>query len=200
MIFPTNITREHLIKAIERILRDGIPSLGDSRFYDVIYEEKKYPPKLIVSYANQFANGIELDRNSFNGGKDTPCFKLLEKEGFQIIEKTKFPKIKLYDLHGASALSNYETLLSPDKADFYWDNKQFKKYNNGDIVFWINRVSKKALYTIIDNISIIPEYRDGRTYIKNDNYEVSASAQSKEQFETFIKLKVVEIRNIDLDW
>jgi hypothetical protein len=43
----------------------------------------------VVSWANEFANGEELDRMSFYGGKNTGCFKLLEREGFQIIDKEK---------------------------------------------------------------------------------------------------------------
>ncbi len=89
MAIPQNITKEHLLQAIRKIDIEGIPSDGDSQYYDVIYDGKGYPPKLIVSYANLFANGNELPRNTFEGGIGTPCFKLLEESGFQITEKNK---------------------------------------------------------------------------------------------------------------
>lgn len=53
MSIPKNIAKDHLLKAISKIDIEGIPSDGDSRYYDVLYEGKKYPPKLIVSYANR---------------------------------------------------------------------------------------------------------------------------------------------------
>lgn len=84
MEIPTNITREHLLKAIEKIDREGIPSDADSQYYDVVFNGKRYPPKVIVSYANLFANGQPLDRTTFRGGQGTPGFKLLEQHGFTI--------------------------------------------------------------------------------------------------------------------
>ena len=88
MSIPQNITKEHLLKAISKIDNEGIPNGGDSQYYDVVYNGKKYPPKIIVSYANIFANGKLLDRTSFNGGIGTEAFKLLEQEGFTIVTKT----------------------------------------------------------------------------------------------------------------
>ncbi|MBL7837650.1 MAG: hypothetical protein JNM67_09045, partial [Bacteroidetes bacterium] len=72
--------------AINKIDIEGVPSDAQSKYYDVIFNEKKYPPKLIVSFANIYANGEELNRNNFSGGEGTPCFNLLSKNGF-IIEK-----------------------------------------------------------------------------------------------------------------
>lgn len=87
MALPKNLTKEHLLKAIEKIDKEGFPADSDSQYYDVIYKEKRYPPKVVVSYANLFANGELLDRDSFDGGLNTPCFKLLEDNGFTIITK-----------------------------------------------------------------------------------------------------------------
>lgn len=94
MAIPKNITKEHLLKAISKIDSEGIPKDGASQYYDVIYNGKKYPPKVIVSYANIFANGEELDRNSFSGGIETQCFKLLEKNHFKIQKKTESNTMK----------------------------------------------------------------------------------------------------------
>ena len=96
MSVPTNITKEHLLKAVNKIDQEGIPAGGDSRYYDVLFNGSRYPPKLVVSYANIFANGEELDRSSFRGGKDTECFKLLEEKGFEI--QPKVEKENFYEL------------------------------------------------------------------------------------------------------
>lgn len=87
MAIPNNITKDHLLKAISKIDQEGIPKDGDSKYYDVLFGDKRYPPKLIVSYANLFANKEMLDRNTFPGGIGTPCFNLLEENGFKIIRK-----------------------------------------------------------------------------------------------------------------
>lgn len=87
MIIPENIAKEHILSAIKKIDTEGVPSYARSSTYDLFYDGKTYPPKLVLSWANIFANGIELDRNSFEGGRNTDCFRLLEKEGFEIIEK-----------------------------------------------------------------------------------------------------------------
>jgi len=84
MPLPKNITKDHLIEAIEKIDNEGIPPNGRSSTYDVIYKGKRYPPKLVVSYANLFANGKELDRKTFEGGADKECFKVLKNNGFAI--------------------------------------------------------------------------------------------------------------------
>jgi hypothetical protein len=101
---PTNILKEHLLKAIEKIEKEGIPNNGDSSYYDVAHNGKYYPPKLIVSIANLFANGIELNRSSFDGGHNTPCFKLLKNNGFEIVTKemdelTSVEELKKYVSH-----------------------------------------------------------------------------------------------------
>jgi 5-methylcytosine-specific restriction enzyme B len=96
MSIPNNIKREHLLEAIRKIDVEGIPKDGNSQYYDVLFNGKRYPPKLIVSYSNYFANGIELDRNSFSGGQDTPCFNLLNDYGFQIIRKGEAQDEEVY--------------------------------------------------------------------------------------------------------
>lgn len=83
------INKDHILSAIQEINEQGIRSGRHSSTYDLIYEGKLYPPKLVISIANRFATGEELDPNSFAGGIGTDAFKILEKEGFQIIPKVQ---------------------------------------------------------------------------------------------------------------
>lgn len=92
MKLPQNITKRHLTQAAEKIIKEGIPENGHSSTYDVYFKGQFLPPKLIVAYANIFANGDELDRNLFEGGIGTDCFKLLEANGFTIMEKNGYSK------------------------------------------------------------------------------------------------------------
>ncbi len=84
---PENIRPEHIVQAIHKIEKEGIPPQAHSSTYDVLYEGKRFPPKLVLSYANIFANGVALNRNEFEGGIGTPCFKILEENGFTIVTK-----------------------------------------------------------------------------------------------------------------
>jgi 5-methylcytosine-specific restriction protein B len=169
MGIPKNITKEHLLKAISKIDNDGIPKDGDSQYFDVIYNGKKYPPKLIVSYANIFANGSILNRNLFDGGIDTPCFKLLEENGFQIEEKSKQLNIQsrvwvektIVDgrsdrIQGERALG--KALWSPQKgkpnsrtgtsADIY---KNMRLVNSGDFILHFIDDKKFSGISIVKN-------------------------------------------------
>lgn len=200
MKLPSNITKEHLLKAIERIDREGIPTDSSSQYYDIIYNNKSYPPKVVVSYANHFANGEDLDRNFFTGGINTPSFKLLEKEGFKIKPKDKMKNIKLYDIHGSSTIENYRSLITPDDKYFYWDSKRFKKNSIGDIIFWVNRTERVVLYTEIDSKDVRPSFSNGRNLINDLGYDVSATAQDATQFETFFRFKIIEKAQMPEGW
>jgi 5-methylcytosine-specific restriction protein B len=191
MSLPENITKDHLIQAISKIDTEGLPNDGASQYYDVVYKGNKYPPKLVVSYANIFANGFELDRNTFKGGLGTPCFKLLEREGFIIDKKNTMQNIKLYDIHGASTIENYRTLITPDYKYFYWDSKRFTRNEIGDIVFWVNRTERVVLFTKIDSKEVRPSFKDGKNLINDQGYNVSATAQDPTQFETFYRFKII---------
>jgi hypothetical protein len=94
-MIPNNITKEHLEKAIAEIDKDGVRTGRHSSTYDLIYNGKTYPPKLIISIANRFANGKELNSNNFVGGKETAAFNLFKKEGFKIVKKGDYNHYKI---------------------------------------------------------------------------------------------------------
>ena len=82
-----NITKEHIKDAIQEIDENGIEKGAHSSTYDVVYNNKRYPPKLVVSLANKYANGTILLRDTFSGGEGTSAFQLLERLGFEIDKK-----------------------------------------------------------------------------------------------------------------
>ncbi len=86
-MIPQNITREHIEKAIQEIDDQGIRKGRQSSTYDLVFNNKLYPPKLVISIANRFANDEELDPNTFAGGEGTEAFELLINLGFEIIAK-----------------------------------------------------------------------------------------------------------------
>ena len=92
-MIPKNIKREHIIRAIEEIRKNGIPKGRNSRKFLLEFNGKYYPPKYIISLANKYADGEILDPTKFSGGKETNDF--LRKLGFNIISTSaqeKAPK------------------------------------------------------------------------------------------------------------
>ena len=86
-MIPNNITKGHLEKAIAEIDTEGVRKGRHSSTYDLVQSGKSYPPKLVISIANRFANGEELDPSTFPGGTNTEAFKLLEAQGFEVVPK-----------------------------------------------------------------------------------------------------------------
>lgn len=87
MPLPDSITREHILEAIDQIKEKGFPNHYQSSTYDLIYEGLRYPPKLVFSTANFFANGKKLSHKEFHGGEDTDTFHFLRGKGFEIVSK-----------------------------------------------------------------------------------------------------------------
>lgn len=85
-MIPQNITNHHVLLAIEEIRQNGIPEKNHSKRYSVPYEGKLYPPKLLISYANRHANGVELPSADFSGGDQSN--NLLRHLGFEIVSKS----------------------------------------------------------------------------------------------------------------
>lgn len=59
-MIPDNITKEHIEKAIAEIDKKGVRKGRLSSTYDLVHNGKSYPPKLVISIANRFANEEEL--------------------------------------------------------------------------------------------------------------------------------------------
>ena len=88
-MIPKNISREHVLKAIEEVKRSGIPEGRGSKKFLVEFNGIYYPPKYIISLANKYANGEELNPSEFSGGAESNNF--LRALGFKIVE-IKLPR------------------------------------------------------------------------------------------------------------
>jgi hypothetical protein len=123
---PNNIQKEHIEQAILRIDEEGIPNNAASSTYDVVFNNKIYPPKLVISYANKYANGLELDRNSFQGGKGTACFNHLLNLGFTIEKKKETERSAFIDWIN----ENLKPKKYPAYLDKFWTklDKQASKF------------------------------------------------------------------------
>lgn len=131
MALPQNITRDHLLQAFSKIENEDIPKDADSQYYDVVWNGKRFPPKLVVSYANIFANGEELDRRLFDGGIGSACFTILEINGFEIR-----PKPVTNDEPNFWFVAQGRTFTQEEGMKYLWAPKANK--NGKYQVYWLN--------------------------------------------------------------
>ena len=115
-MIPDNISHDHIIKALKQIDEEGIPSRRKSTKHNLMYKGKQYPPKLVLSKANIYANGKELDASEFSGGDETNTY-LLDK-GFVVKTKedgsVSTTKIEDNNISLEEAVDTYFFLCNPD--------------------------------------------------------------------------------------
>ncbi len=86
-MIPKTIQESHVLQAIEKIDAEGIVyPLTKSKKYDLVYNGKTYPPKLVISLAHEFANGEYLTHKKFNTYEAQTYLKELSAD-FTIEEK-----------------------------------------------------------------------------------------------------------------
>jgi hypothetical protein len=82
----------HVLRAIEEYDR-----LGPARFfaehgfaptttYDLVHDERRYPPKAILGTAYELATGQRLHSGDFEGGK-SGAVKVLGRLGFSVVPR-----------------------------------------------------------------------------------------------------------------
>jgi len=114
---PPNITRDHIIQAIREIDKNGYPDKNESRKYNLLFEGKYYPPKVVLSIANRNANGELLDVSDFSGGEQF-ANKFLKERGFEIILKDD-PLVDFeYESHSWKIISDTVATKQMDKSSF----------------------------------------------------------------------------------
>jgi 5-methylcytosine-specific restriction protein B len=195
-----SITKAHLIQAFEQFetQKNEYP---DSSFYNVQFNGKEFPPKPIVSIAYKIALGEEIKTTSFAGGKNTPAFNLLEKYGFNIVDKKATKKnmseqVMVYEVK-VSASKNAQALTNKNESYFYWNNTTFKNLIIGDYVIVVNVSGKKVLFTKLDlnDIEVKHNSKDETEFIDNG---VSYSVSGK--FNPFVRMKILNSFQIPFDW
>ncbi|OJA90461.1 GTPase [Burkholderia ubonensis] len=82
-----SVTAEHIRLALQEIDQEGVPKDAESTGYDLLYNGKRYPPKLVLSLAVKHATGEPLDRATFSGGEASSAFRLLRRLDFEVEAK-----------------------------------------------------------------------------------------------------------------
>ena len=162
MAMPKNITSEHIQKAISEIIVENIPPQRLEQHYSLIENGKTLPPKYVISIANKFANGIELNSEEFNA---VEAKSFLIKNNFNVVDKR--PKTIIYYVLGATW---YGDENGPDQTERFiqngiWENGYEDKFL--DVVNKVNikdRVAIKSSFATRDGKSMLRVKAIGTVY------------------------------------
>lgn len=195
----TDFTREILLAAIDKI--DSEPQLKNNRSsstYDLIFNNKKYPPILVLSVANQLNGGAELYLKDFNNSIEEP-FNILRNLKFEIQNKIipmknefkTWLKKSFKDTSGASSsyIRSLELLSESYVENGIISTKSIFDITDIDI---IEKLYKEALLIQKDKSSYI--YRSDKTSYGDDGY-FSASLNKYKEFLTHKNLKIEQVEN-----
>jgi hypothetical protein len=87
-----HVTRDDVLRAIAEYDRLGPEAFfsahgfGPTTTYDLIWDERPYPPKALLGTAYEFATGQRLASGDFEGGRDG-AVAVLGKLGFTVEHK-----------------------------------------------------------------------------------------------------------------
>ncbi|MBK8945454.1 MAG: hypothetical protein IPM32_09325 [Ignavibacteriae bacterium] len=115
-MIPDNITHSHLIQAIKRIKVQGYDPKRKSRDYDLYFGKKRYPPKIVVEYANEIAGNAPIEYHSGGIEHDN---EYLQKKGFVIIGKNNKPEDEFFNEHEIQFLLAHSFQRYSDKSDLH---------------------------------------------------------------------------------
>jgi 5-methylcytosine-specific restriction enzyme A len=128
MPIPKNINKEHVIEAIQKIDKEGVPERRESTRFTLSYGGKYYPPIYVISIANIFANGEEYSSSMFSGGDETNRF--LKGLGFSIVENN-FKNDSEDKGHWNYLKSHSWEIISGDSAIKTLDKSAFLHHGTG---------------------------------------------------------------------
>jgi hypothetical protein len=203
-MIPEGIKREHILKAIEEIKNSEIPAQRDSSKYDLEYDNKLYPPKYVISLANKYANGTELDHEVFGGGPESNAF--LSSLGFNIVNKEtsnintpqsknllSFIDLQRFLLEEMQMQANYQPimirtlLVSGDRAT---------KDNIAAMIKDLNQADKERDFKNVPVYDVLEKHRIVRK--EGDEFVLNSVQLTSEQRQQLIALCNWKTENLSL--
>jgi len=176
-MIPKNITRNNILNAIKEINKKDIPKGRTSRKFKLSYEGNVYPPKYIISLANRYANGKELESSEFSGGEETNNF--LTALGFNIV-CTPSPEM--------SALKTFEKRKEIGSLKIHHDERCHKCKET--IRNLLEKIYEKAEPSFKFDVGTRPEdFRDTLYYEKLK--EIYDALKKHRGFKEFVRAKTL---------
>ncbi|MBE8723383.1 AAA family ATPase [Flavobacterium hungaricum] len=152
MIFrPNDITKEHVLKAIEKIENENIQLIPPTR-WETIINNKSYPPKEVMRYAHQEMSGEKVW--NYGGGESTN--KYLKRFEFQVVEIENDPNKKLIkeykkyisegglkeEIYKWNLIAQFKGRPNPNAEDFY---EEIKAIHFANLIYPVGQAVIKHL-------------------------------------------------------
>ena len=180
------VRKENILEAIKDFENGIEHEFGPSTQYDLIHQEKPYPPKAILGIACKYVEGGRLLKpEEFSGGEASTCFRTLRREGFTIEPKKERSNYwifqcnpKIYD--GIAALR--------DNQVFDWSVASHK-----------NRIKKGDLFILYITGQVSGCYALGRVTspVKQENRtseevldDYSKELELRDDWRTFVNVEI----------
>ncbi|WP_309640733.1 AAA family ATPase [Flavobacterium sp.] len=184
---PNDITKEHVFKAIEKIESESILLKLPTR-WEVIINDKNYPPKEVMRYAHEQMNGEKIW--NYGGGEATN--KYLKKMSFSFIDKHDDPIKEI--------ISKYKKYISKDglRNEIYkWDLlSQFQGRPNVDAVDFAAEINTVKFANLIYPVgqAVVKHLAAAKTVEYRDCFKIlfDESIDLKERIDYFDK-KTLEV-------
>ena len=166
---PDKITRENILQALQEIDQVGWDKKNDSIKYDLVFNGKRYPPKIVVKYAHKSAFGTLLDVSEFSGGEDSTNVFFAEKK-FDIDLKPKTSQFlvleKFYSREDLKSQFNISDatinngIFKPKEYSSVWlfvteektpDKVQYKDYFDDYVLKFEGQTKRRTDHWLIDH-------------------------------------------------
>ncbi len=146
-MIPNNITEQNVLDAIKDFNINGIRyPLARSKKFDLVFNNQTYPPKYIISLANEYANKVYLSHQDFDTYEAqrllkslSPNFVIQDKETDNVADLIKKYKIHIKaggledEVYKWELLAEYKAKLNVYAADLY-DN--IKSIDFGNLLYF----------------------------------------------------------------
>ena len=143
MAIPT-LSYQNILDALKYIDDNGVPFRNQSIRYELVYNDKKYPPVYVIAVANYLATGQDISTNAFNS---IDAKNYLEKQGFAVETKAQ------------------EKFLLSIKADCIESTDE--RFNQGDLTLGDNYRILEVLFKKANGNVIKRRYDKGEKRISN---------------------------------
>lgn len=125
------IKEEHILHAVDQLDKYGWEARNNSTKFDLLYNENRYPPKMIIRHACIASTGEEPGR--FGGGKESN--ELLIRFGFTIVDKaTGLPIGDSQRLKDSKSIPEQELRIEEQEVERIFDNPDLSETEKIELV------------------------------------------------------------------
>ncbi|HDM8047754.1 TPA: DUF3427 domain-containing protein [Vibrio fluvialis] len=110
------MNKQHVFAAVSqyKASNGNIPTYIDSTGYDLLVDGERFPPKAIFGLALSPVLQMEVLSSHFVGGVGSSCFKILEKLGFEIVNKPRPSEANGLAIYSSYTREQLNSIFDPD--------------------------------------------------------------------------------------